>query len=94
MTSLYEEPFALELGEGALLKGTVDRIEVDAEGNATVIDYKYKSKVGTDRTKKGHEERIAVQGGLYLLAAEQTGVSSPADMFYCGIKRDIHLPGG
>ena len=92
VTSLYEEPFALELGEGALLKGTVDRIEVDAEGNATVIDYKYKSKVGTDRTKKGHEERIAVQGGLYLLAAEQMGYK-PADMFYCGIKRDIHFAG-
>ena len=30
--SLYEEPFLLELGEGALLSGTVDRIEVHADG--------------------------------------------------------------
>jgi ATP-dependent helicase/DNAse subunit B len=92
VTSLYEEPFSFELGEGAVLKGKVDRIEVDAEGNATVIDYKYKSKLGTDKTKKGHEERTAVQGGLYLLAAEQMGFK-PADMFYCGIKRDVHFAG-
>ncbi len=90
--SLYEEPFLLELGEGALLSGTVDRIEVHADGNATVIDYKYKSKLGTDKSKKGHEERTAVQGGLYLLAAERMGYK-PADMFYCGIKRDVTFAG-
>ena len=92
VTSLYEEPFSFELEEGAILKGTVDRIEVDAEGNATVIDYKYRSKLGTDKTKKGHEEQTAVQGGLYLLAAEQMGFK-PADMVYCGIKRDVHFAG-
>jgi ATP-dependent helicase/DNAse subunit B len=90
--SHYEEPFAFELDEGAVLKGTVDRIEVDAEGNATVIDYKYKSKLSTEKTKKGHEERTAVQGGLYLIAAEQMGYK-PADMFYCGIKRDVTFAG-
>jgi ATP-dependent helicase/DNAse subunit B len=90
--SLYEEQFTFEIEEGVMLNGTVDRIEIDSEGNATVIDYKYKSKLSTDKTKKGHEERTAVQGGLYLLAAEQMGYK-PADMFYCGIKRDVTFAG-
>ena len=90
--SLYEEQFTLKLDEGVFLKGKVDRIEVDAHGNATVIDYKYRSKQGTDRTKKGHEENTSVQGGLYLLAAEGMGYK-PAGMVYCGMKREVHMAG-
>jgi RecB family exonuclease len=92
VTSLYEEKFTLPLEKGAVLRGTIDRIEVDAAKNATIIDYKYKSKQGTDRTKKGHEEQTAVQGGLYMLAAEQMGYK-PAGMVYCGMKRDVTFAG-
>jgi ATP-dependent helicase/DNAse subunit B len=90
--SLYEEQFTLKMAEGVVLNGKIDRIELDGAGNATIIDYKYKSKLSTDKTKKGHEERTAVQGGLYLLGAESLGYT-PVDMFYCGMKRDIHFAG-
>jgi ATP-dependent helicase/DNAse subunit B len=92
VVSLYEEQFNLELENGALLKGTIDRLEIDAQKNATVIDYKYKSKQGTDKVKKGHDEKTAVQGGLYLLAAQEKGFR-PAGMVYCGIKRDVTFAG-
>jgi ATP-dependent helicase/DNAse subunit B len=92
VTSLYEEPFTLEVEDGIFLKGKVDRIEVDSRGNATVIDYKYRSKQSTDRVKKGHQEKTSVQGGIYLLAAESLGYR-PAGMVYCGIKRDVHFAG-
>ena len=90
--SKYEEPFDFTLADGTLIRGAVDRIEVDRNGNATVIDYKYRSKQSTDRTKKGHEERTAVQAGLYLHAVEKMGYR-PTCMVYCGIKREIHLAG-
>ncbi|HYI96209.1 MAG TPA: PD-(D/E)XK nuclease family protein [Bryobacteraceae bacterium] len=92
VTSRYEEPFAFDLENGAVLKGTIDRIEIDAQGNATVIDYKYKSKQGTEKVKKGHEEKTGVQGGLYLLAAKDKGFR-PAGMVYCGLKRDVTFAG-
>lgn len=90
--SLFEEPFAFEIDEDTVLKGIIDRIEIDARSNATVIDYKYRSKVGTERSKKGHEEKTAVQGGLYLLAAKDKGFH-PAGMVYCGFKREVHFAG-
>ena len=73
VTSLYEEPFSFEARRRDILKGKVDRIEVDNRGNATVIDYKYRSKLGTERRKKVTTKRRSVQGGLYLLAAERLG---------------------
>ena len=63
MTSLYEEPFTLEVEDGIFLKGKVDRIEVDSRGNATVIDYKYRSKQSTDEIKKGHRRRHPYKAG-------------------------------
>lgn len=89
--SFYEEPFTIQI-DGIPIKGNIDRIEVDAAGNATVIDYKYKSKAGTEKAKKGHEESTAVQGGLYLLGAESLG-HKPAGMVYCGIKREVTFAG-
>ena len=92
VTSLYEEPFAFEVGRRSLIERN-DRSNRDGRaGNATVIDYKYKSKQSTEKVKKGHEEKTAVQGGLYLLAAQNKGYQ-PAGMVYCGIKRDVTFAG-
>lgn len=91
-TSLYEQEFQFPLEDGTILRGIIDRIELDQQNNAIVIDYKYKSKQSTERTKKGHAENTAVQGGLYLLAAEKLGYR-PAGMVYCGVKREVHYAG-
>lgn len=53
---------------GVRLTGTVDRVDVDAHGNAVVIDYKHKSDAGFAGEydvfpKEGAE---AVEGGIYL----------------------------
>jgi ATP-dependent helicase/DNAse subunit B len=90
--SFYEEPFSVYLQDGTLLKGKIDRIEVDASGAATVIDYKYRSKNGVEKTKKGHEEQKFVQGGLYLLGAESLGYR-PAGMVYIGLRREVTFAG-
>lgn len=90
--SRYEQEFKLHFEDGTLIKGVIDRIEVDANGSATVIDYKYRSKVGVQNTKKGHEEQKNVQGGLYLLGAESLGYR-PAGMVYIGLRREVTFAG-
>jgi ATP-dependent helicase/DNAse subunit B len=90
--SLFEEPFSTELAPGITLKGTIDRLEVDANGIATVIDYKYRSPNSIAKTKKGHEEKVNVQGGLYLIGAASKGYQ-PEGMVYCGLRREISFAG-
>ena len=38
MQSFYEQEFTLRLEDGTIVKGKIDRVEVDATGGATVID--------------------------------------------------------
>ena len=73
-------------------EGACHHIEVDAQGRATVIDYKYRVKNGIENTKKGHAEQTHVQGGLYLMAAQKLGFE-PAGMVYCGVKREVTFGG-
>jgi ATP-dependent helicase/DNAse subunit B len=90
--TLYEQKFTLTFNDGVVLSGKIDRIEIDSNRNATVIDYKYRSKPGVQGTKKGHEEQKCVQGGLYLLGAESLGYR-PVGMVYLGLRREITFAG-
>jgi ATP-dependent helicase/DNAse subunit B len=92
--SFYEQTFELPLPDGlTTITGKIDRLEVDAGGNATVIDYKYKGKLGIDKTVRGHEEETHIQGGLYLLALSALGDYEPGGMVYCGFKREVSFGG-
>ena len=90
--SFYEQEFTLALEDGTLVRGKIDRMEVHANGSATVIDYKYRSPNGVQKSKKGHEDQTAVQGGLYLLGAQSLGYR-PAGMVYLGLRREITFAG-
>lgn len=61
------EPPALDLGDGVMLRGRIDRIDVSPDGRAVVYDYKGASV--TPGAKWLQEGRI--QLALYMHAAEQ-----------------------
>jgi RecB family exonuclease len=91
--TLYEQKFELPLGDGATVRGRIDRIEIDTEGRAVIFDYKYSSRNSVNLTETGHERKIRVQGGLYLLALAGLGSYKPAGMVYCGFKREVSFGG-
>lgn len=91
--SLAEVDFKLQLPD-VTITGRIDRIEVDEQNRATVVDYKYQRDYRIRKTKTAHEdERRLVQGGLYLLAVAQEGAYEPAGMVYCGFKREVSFGG-
>jgi hypothetical protein len=90
--TLYEERFEVPL-ENCVISGRIDRVEIDADGSAYVIDYKYRVESGIASTKKGHAEGTHVQGGLYLHALSRLGDYQPRGMVYCGFKRAVSFGG-
>lgn len=89
--SHFELKFELFL-QGILIRGKIDRVEVDQDGNAAVFDYKYRSKQRLGGTKREWKDGALVQAGLYLLGIEQHGYK-PVGVSYCGFKRDISFSG-
>jgi len=71
-----KEGLRIPAAEGdILLKGTVDRVDVDpATGRAVVIDYKKSSRNLREKLKKGHE----IQLPIYLLAVRSLLGLEPA----------------
>ena len=88
-----EHEFEWQLDDDTLIHGYIDRIDVDAAGSATIIDYKYRSKARIEKTVKAHEAGTLVQGGLYLNAIAKDGKFQPGAMLYCGFKREESLAG-
>ena len=58
---------AFELGDGVLLRGRIDRIDVGDAGEAVVYDYKGKDPPGAARWIRDGKLQVA----LYMLAAEE-----------------------
>lgn len=86
-----EEEFEFALQPGLTIRGRIDRLEVNRERQALVIDYKYSTQV-KGRVKEA-ESGGSVQGGLYLLAAEKSFGLDPVGMLYCGLKGEVQWDG-
>jgi len=70
-----ENPLRIDDESGAiLLRGSVDRVDVDAAGRAIVIDYKKSSRDLKSKVKKGEE----IQLPIYLLAVRDLLGLEPA----------------
>lgn len=83
--SEFERGIRIELPGGVEVTGRIDRIDVDEEGRALVVDYKYKSAQGIKDLVDAHDQGHLVQGGLYLRAL-RTGGYQPAGMVYAGFR--------
>ena len=91
--SRVEEDFKFVLHGGLSLRGRVDRMDVSADGQALVIDYKYSAQ---GKLKERIEESAAgnfVQAGVYLLAAERAFGLRPAGMLFCHMKKGVKWDG-
>jgi ATP-dependent helicase/DNAse subunit B len=88
--SRMEEKFLMPLDESLEISGKIDRLDVDAEGNAYVIDYKYSI---AQNVKAKPKNASLLQAPLYLMAAEQVFGVKPAGMFYIGVKGSVQYVG-
>jgi putative RecB family exonuclease len=86
--SLVEAEFQYVLEQGIAVKGTIDRLDVQPDGRALVIDYKYS---GGKNTKDRQDNDDLLQAPLYLLAAERFFGLQPAGMMYIGLKGKVVL---
>lgn len=83
--SEFERGIRIELPGGVEVTGRIDRIDVDAEGRALVVDYKYKNAPGIKDLVDAHDQGLLVQGGIYL-SAMRAGGYQPAGMVYAGFR--------
>jgi hypothetical protein len=89
-----EEPFRFELEPGVEISGRIDRYDVSEDGRALVIDYKYTSEASLkQRVRDDNDSGRYVQGGLYLMALEESLGYQPAGMLYCGLKKETTWQG-
>jgi ATP-dependent helicase/DNAse subunit B len=88
--SRMEEKFLMPLDDSLEISGQIDRLDVDAEGNTYVIDYKYG---GAQGVKNKPKNASLLQAPLYLMAAEKVFGVKPAGMFYIGVKGGILYAG-
>jgi ATP-dependent helicase/DNAse subunit B len=88
--SRMEVEFVMALDESLEIAGKIDRLDVDAAGNAYVIDYKYSA---AQRVKNMPRNASLLQAPLYLMAAERFFGVKPVGMFYIGVKGGIQYAG-
>lgn len=73
-------------GKALYLRGVIDRVDVDGQGHARIIDYKRGSVKGYD--ERSLREGRSLQLPLYALAvAESLGYGNPVDGFYWSIEK-------
>jgi ATP-dependent helicase/DNAse subunit B len=88
--SRMEEKFMMALDDSLEISGKIDRLDVDAEGNAYVIDYKYSI---AQNVKAKPRNASLLQAPLYLMAAERVFGVRPVGMFFIGVKGGIQYAG-
>jgi ATP-dependent helicase/DNAse subunit B len=84
--SRVEEKFEFPLSDSIVVTGKIDRLDIDAAGNAWVIDYKYSAP---QRTKARRTDPDLLQAPLYLLGAERGLGLKPAGVYYLGVKSGV-----
>ena len=90
--SLFEEPFQIDLGEGTIVNGRIDRLEIDERNNALIFDYKYRRAAKLRATLTENESGERVQTGMYLEGAKSLKLT-PIGMAYCGFKKEVSVLG-
>ncbi len=91
--SRVEEEFKFELQPGLVLHGRLDRVDVNSQGQALVIDYKYSAAARLKGKLEESEAGNAVQAGVYLLAAQRALNLQPVGMLYCHVKKGVAWDG-
>ena len=91
--SRTEQSFELALGPDLIIRGRLDRIDVSPSGRALVIDYKYSAANSVREKADDTEAGDLVQGGLYMLAAQQALGYQPVGMLFCGLKKEVTWAG-
>lgn len=89
-----EVPFEFPLSGDVLVRGRIDRFDVDAEGHAVVVDYKYSSASRLVARMREHDEGRRVQGGLYVLAIQRAFKLHPVEMLYYAMRGKLSDPRG
>ena len=88
-----EQEFEFALSPILSVRGRIDRLDEGPRGEALVIDYKYSAPEKIrDRVDDEAAENF-VQGGLYLIAAENFFAMKPAGMLFCGLRRQVTWKG-
>jgi hypothetical protein len=89
----FEYALQSELAGRLSIRGRIDRLGVNARGQALVIDYKYSAANKIYERVKESAAGERAQAGLYLLAAERQFKLTPAGMLFCGLKKEIAWDG-
>jgi ATP-dependent helicase/DNAse subunit B len=74
----FEQAVKVTLDSGEVVKGRIDRYDIDEEGNCRVIDFKYSRASKLDRLKRLEEAGALLQLGIYLAAVSDMGYEPQA----------------
>ena len=83
-----EQKFELELSDDVRVRGRIDRLDRLTDGSALVIDYKYSPAARVAKTARGEE---ALQGPLYVLAAERLIGLPVKTMYFVALKKYVRI---
>lgn len=81
-----EKEFDFELEDGLRIRGRIDRLDKSPSGHLVVIDYKYVKPEKVRARVRGHEDGQLVQGGLYMLGAQQCLGHRVAGFLLAGVR--------
>jgi ATP-dependent helicase/nuclease subunit B len=87
-----ESKFTLPLDDGLTLRCRIDRIDSTSDGKALIVDYKYSSRERITKLVKGHEAGTHIQGGIYMLAVQDSG-REVAGMLFAAIRGQVAWDG-
>jgi ATP-dependent helicase/DNAse subunit B len=88
-----EADFLLPLNDRLTIHGKIDRIDIDDQQRALVIDYKYSAGAKIRERIEDSASGQLVQSGLYLLAAKEVLDLHPLGMMFCGLKKGVNWDG-